>query len=933
MSEPHSPPPAPTLSLRELFDAAIEWPAAGRVAWLAEHVSDPSLREQLVRLLDGAAAPGALDIPAAERAAWIGEPEPLRPDAWVDRHIGPFRLVRPIGEGGMAVVFLGERDDPDLRQQVAVKLLRRGLASELEQRLFLRERQTLAALSHPNIARFIDGGFAEGGVPYLVLEYVDGIPIDRHAAKARLDLRARLAAMIDSCRAVAAAHRALIVHRDLKPSNILVDTEGQVKLLDFGIAKLLDGASSAQQTEFAAMTPAYAAPEQREAGVISTATDVYSLGVVLHELLLGERPRPGGTQRASSWIDADALRATGLPMDAAALGVALAGDLDNILAKALDPDPARRYPDAAALGDDLQRRLDGRPVHAHPPSRWYTARKFVQRHRGGVMITCVLLLAVLGSLGLALWQAREARQQALRANAVRDFVLSVFESARARLPRDLRPTPEQLVERAQARLAASPQIDEALRGDLDRTLGEVWLSLSAHDEADAAFAAAQSRIDRARDAAAWLALEVQRAYAWFGRGELPRVVAAMDSALPEIRRVAPQLLPRALGVLARAQLESGEVAAALANQREAARLAEASAADDSEDALVAGFALGGLLTAAQEHAEARAILQPRIAAWRAGHDAADARYVQALANLAVSSDAVGELADSEAQLREVLDLQRRIYPARHDVVANALRNLGAVLARRGALEEAHALLEQALEMQREVLGEDNIEVAITEDSLGALRAQQRQLDEAIGHYQRAIAICERGSQRNEVCPRARSNLGMAHYRAGRFVEAEREIGAALVERRVLFGDDHPTVGISLANLSNVASSRGDNARAVELSTQSVQLLERLGLGDSREGALVRQGHAMALRRSDRPQEAHAAVVRALATWRAVAPQAKPREVSMLVERAQCEMELGDAVSLRATLAEIAAVDVAPAELSPKIPTILAELRSWLDARR
>jgi serine/threonine-protein kinase len=927
MNQPPPPTIAPSPSLRALFDLAIEQPPDERAAWIDAYVSDPALRASLLRLIGAAGTPGVLDVPAVARAAAIGEVVPFTSAAWVGRRIGPYRLVRPVGEGGMAIVFLGERDDPDLRQQVAVKLLRRGLPTDLEQRLFQRERQALAALSHPHIARFIDGGIADG-VPYIVMEYVDGRPIDRHAADARLDLRARVAAMVDACRAVAAAHRALIVHRDLKPSNILVDAEGRVKLLDFGIAKLLDGTGSAPQTEFAAMTPAYAAPEQREAGAISTATDVYALGVVLHELLLGQRPRPGITQRPSSRIEADALAGAGLPPDPAAVAGALAGDLDNILAKALDPDPARRYADAAALGDDLQRHLEGRPVLAHPPSRWYTVRKFVQRHRGGVALTFALVLAVFASLGVALWQAREARQQAQRANAVRDFVLSVFEAARARLPRDLRPTPEQLVSEAQARLDAAADLDPVLRGDLDRTLGEVLLSLSAHAEADAALARVQDRVDRARDPAAWLALEVQRAHAWFGEGELARVVAAMDAALPDIRRAAPALLPRALAVLARARLESGEVADALAHQREATVLAEAAGPAGSEDVLVAGFALGGLLAAAQEHAEARAVLAPRLAAWREHHDATDARYVQALGALAVSDDALGDLASAEARLREVLDLQRRIYPARHDVVANALRNLGSVVGRRGDAEAAAALYDEALAMQREVLDPDSVEIAITEDALGVLRAGQRRLEEAIPHHERAIAICERAGLHNEVCPRARNNLGMAYYRMGQHDDARREMEAALAGRRALFGDEHPTVAYSLSTLANVAAATGDDERARELSAQAIELLERRGLGDTRDTALVRQGLAMMLRRTGRPAEGLAQVETALATWRRVAPQAKAREVSMLVERAQAQRDLGDRKAVAATLAEIESLAVPAAELSPVVPAILDELRRF-----
>lgn len=469
------------IRLREQFDALAELPAAERSTWLDAHVPDSGERAALLRLLAADTASGFLDTPASEHAARLAPEDIAQPEGLIGQQIGEFRILRALGQGGMAAVFLGERSGKDFRQQAAVKLLRRGLYSELEQRLFLRERRVLAALDHANIARLIDGGVTQAGIPYLVMEYVDGVPITRYAQTHAVDMRARLELFLTVCRAVAAAHRCLIVHRDIKPSNILVSNEGVVKLLDFGIAKLIeeDNAGDAAGT-VGVFTPGYAAPEQIAGGAITTATDVYGLGVLLHELLLGMRPEGTPTQRPSSLINthrdevtvSDASGAI-YPIAAARLRKLLRGDLDNILLKALDPEPARRYATANSFGDDIERYLRRQPVVAHPPSRLYRARKFVQRHRGGVAVTVAFLLAILASLGLALWQADVARREAVRANALRDFMVSAFVEAEPSVPREGPPRITEVVEQAIAKARADTRMHAGVRVELLSELGAV----------------------------------------------------------------------------------------------------------------------------------------------------------------------------------------------------------------------------------------------------------------------------------------------------------------------------------------------------------------------------------------------------------------------------------------------------------------------------
>jgi len=501
--------------LRLLFDIALDIPAADRAAWILRNVAEPGDRETLQRLLAAAdeIGGGFLDTPVSEHASTLAADSVLA-ESLVGQRIGVFRLVRLLGKGGMAAVFLGSRESGDFRQDVAIKLLRRGLYSEIEQRLFLRERRVLASLNHPNIARLIDGGLTDAGVPYLVMDYVDGTPITQHADARALDVRARLTLFLTVCRAVEAAHRALIVHRDIKPSNILVASDGTVKLLDFGIAKLLE--DNVEGATIGVFTPDYAAPEQIAGKVVTTATDVYALGVLLHELLLGTRPGRM-PRRPSALADANG---------DAALHRRLRGDLDNILLKALEPEPDRRYASAGALADDIERHLAGLPVAAHPPSRWYRTRKFVARHKGGVLTTAAFLLAIVAALGLALWQARIARQEAMRANVVRDFVISIFKSAGVDLPKDKRPSADDLVEQAARRLIEDSDLPAATRVDLLLALARVSISVGAHDRAIGLLDAATPLVGA--DDARVLDIKVARAQALDGKSEPAGVIALLD---------------------------------------------------------------------------------------------------------------------------------------------------------------------------------------------------------------------------------------------------------------------------------------------------------------------------------------------------------------------------------------------------------------------
>ena len=469
-------------SLRDLFEAAIELEPAARAAFLDLRCADTSLRARVERLLLADADAAALFSAGARAAALaIGDAdlaEALPPGS----RIGPFELVAVLGEGGTSTVFHARREMQGVRQDVALKVLRRGLYSPDAQRQFRRERLALGQLQHPGIARLIEGGVTDNGLAYIALDLVEGKPITDYARENRLDLRARLGLFLQVCRSVEAAHRALIVHRDLKPSNVLVTANNEVKLLDFGIAKLLDR-NDETQTRLPAFTPAYAAPEQRDGGLVTTATDVYALGILLGELVTGQR-LTGQTGRTPSSQITGGEAPGALPAAAPVTRRALRGDIDNIVLKAIETEPERRYASAGAFADDIVRMLEGRPVAAHPPSRTYRARKFIQRHRGGVAATVLFLLALVTAFGIALWQAkvardaaRDAEREAARANATKDFLIRVFRASDPRIAQD-KPrgqiTAKELID------VYAPRIDKDFASDPDTQIELLGVTASIY---------------------------------------------------------------------------------------------------------------------------------------------------------------------------------------------------------------------------------------------------------------------------------------------------------------------------------------------------------------------------------------------------------------------------------------------------------------------
>jgi serine/threonine-protein kinase len=788
--------------MEAVLDGALELPPADRRAYIdAECGDDTGLRDDVLRMLEAAGAsegflesdgPSRLQDALKDMVAATGDTEETEDvTSSMPKVVGPYRLIRPLGKGGMGQVYLAVRDDEAFKRYVAVKVIKRGMDSDEILKRFRVERQILASLTHPNIARLLDGGQTEDGVSYFVMEYVDGERIDRYCDEHRLPLEARLDLFEKVCSAVHYAHQNLIVHRDLKPANVLVTATGEVKLLDFGIAKFLNPDLTGYtlpmtREELRVMTPEYASPEQMRGGNLTTASDVYQLGVLLYELLTGHRPFRFQTmarheiekivlekepERPSTAIS----RVKDESADTSPSSVSekrrtplerlrrqLSGDLDRIVLMALRKDMDRRYQSADQLLQDITRYRQGLPVSAQTDSVLYRADRFVRRHKAGVAAGVVIALLLVVATGLSVRYAVDTAAQrnqialeAQKSQAITAFVVDLFNEASPDRVQGRDMTVRQLVDAGAERITDDPDTPAELQAALRNTIAAVYTELGSHERA----------LDLIRDNIREL------------RNRL-----GPDAASPEL---AEALYRYAYVVDEGSTTREWEEAVqlyeeALAMQRMLYGRPSAEAAQTLNDMAVSHMRL-------RQDSTAEALLQAALAERRELYAGDHEDIAETLSNLGTYAANQGDFASAERYYRESLGMSRSVLGDRHPLVADNIYNLGSVLYDLGSLEEARQLLEDAVARRERIYGPDHNETA-----------------------------------------RALSYLGRTMLAQGNFAEAERYLMRTLDIHRANAGEIDFFVGMDLRWLGILEKARGMHADAARWYVQAVNVLGQAG---------------------------------------------------------------------------------------------------------
>ncbi len=828
-----------------------------RLAPLAEAERESDLATLAAR--DGELAREVRSLLAAEArdAGFLGAPAVAsRVEGASDRRgerVGPWELLAPLGAGGMGQVFLARRADRSFDKLVAVKFVHAELLSPQLRERFAAERQALAGLENPGISRLLDGGESASGEPFLVLEYVEGSSLLDFAARQQLPRRRRIELFLQVLRSVAYAHSHLIVHRDLKPANILVTPQGEAKLLDFGVAKILapegvDGGGSgraATRTSLRALTPEYASPEQILGGATTTATDIYALGVVLFELLTGRRPYRVPTGAAQEWADA-ALHQEVSP--AAELG----RDLVAILGRALRKDPAERYATVDAFAADLQRYLDGRPVAARRGSLGYRAARFAGRHRGALTASTIALALLVALAAIAADRLRRERdratQEAETARSVAGFLATLFQNADPARTRGAKLTAREILEQGALRIERDLAAQPAVQAQLLTVLGAVQRDLGLREPARLLLEKALAL----REAGA-ASDDLARAESLYELGVLDRIDGELERARTRLElalALREQRLPpddreiaRTLAALSAVLRQEGEVDRALPLVERALEIARRS---DTEIAPAEAGRwlnnLGLLHQDAGDYERARAAFTESLAILDASEGPDSPLPALPLDNLGQVLRTMGRAAEALPNHLRAAELVRRSWGEEHPQYGTALNSLGTTLVALDRQDEALARFERAAVVYTAALGPDHPFVAWPlRNQAEALLALGRP-GPALPLFERALAI--RRAAYGEAHPetaQSLTDLGLGYAALGDLEPAERWLRAGLARSRETL--EPANLGLAEAEifLADLLVRRGRSDEPRELYEEALPLLRAAyPAGDPRIAAIEAQ---------------------------------------------------------------------------------------------
>lgn len=775
--------------IEELFEEVLSLPEEERIPFIdTACADDPELRAELINLLKADSASSDYLEEVSARIVVPTLTEVLSGnDPFLGTRLGPYEVSQVIARGGMGAVYLGRRVDGLFEQVVALKVVRMDMTAELSAR-FLKERRILAKLEHPSIARILDGGVSSEGRPWLAMEYIKGEPITDWADRKKLSIDQRLELFRSVCEAVSYAHRNLIVHRDLKPSNILVNDDGAVKLLDFGISKLLDESHTLQITHTinAPLTPEYAAPEQLTGANVSLATDVYALGVILYELLTGRKPyripsrvrreierviieeEPGKpstvvTEEISSSTEstsATSPRQISLlrNLDPQALKKRLTGDLDVIILKALRKEPERRYGSVGAFSEDILRHLNQFPVSAQADSAGYRLRKFVRRNRTFVVAATLVMVSLAGGLAIAVWQAGVARQEAenarieaQRAEELSEFLVGLFEANDPAQAQGDSILVREILDRGLEQIADELHQQPILRSYLQTTMGNIYMRLGMLNTADS----------------------------------LLSQVVATQRELPDVDPIA---LAETISLLARVYRYMGRTEEATDIEREVLGILETTFPGDFTGTSISLSSLGYLLT-----------LQ-------------------------------GAFDEAEEYLVKGYEMEHRLSDSNPtSTLGSATSNLAIMYYYRNEMDQAVLYFEESLQIQRALVGDQpHPDLAISLDNLASLLQMTERFEEAIVYSSEAMSIQRvlYGNQPHPSLVTTLNNHGVLLHHLGRYSESQEILNEVMELKVELYGYEHPSTAITMGWLGYVARSQENYDQAEELYREAIQISER-----------------------------------------------------------------------------------------------------------
>ncbi len=892
--------------VREVYLAAIRLPEDERERYIASASRGDLGIEREVRDLLAQVVPGDESMDALIAGVAHGVADTLTNEANPGT-VGPYRVLNPIGRGGMGQVWLAERADGHFEQQVAIKIVDRNRSTPELVARFRGERQILASLDHPNIARLLDGGETGDGVPYLVMDYVDGLPIDRYCDERGLTIRDRLELFLDVCAAIEYAHRNLVVHRDIKPSNILVTQDGMPKLLDFGIAKLMgpqpfDYTVAMTAADHRVLTPRNASPEQIRGRTVTTATDIYSLGLLLYQLLTGCYPYvTRGTEtyelerliceseptRPSAVVKHAFATVGPSPPSAAQLRRQLKGDLDTIVMVAMRKEPERRYATVRQLAEDVQNYLEHRPIDARGDSLGYRSGKFVRRNPGGVALAggAVLLIAVLiASYTHRLSVERDrAALEAAKAREVTHFMTELFKAADPRQSTGEAVTVDDILAHGAERVRRDMSGQPALKASLMATIGESYLNM------------------------------------WELSAARTQLADALDRLGPRLGDGHPDVI-RMRRVLGMAMSFQGDYEEALELHRKNRELLLESESPESLEVARELEQIGFILEALGEHDAGEAAYREAIDVFRALGETGRAGLASALMGYGSLLRKLGRLEEDSALQLEALAIRRDLYGERHPDYVAVLNNVANSYHARNELETAARYMEENIRLSREIYGADAIPYGVALGNYASLSHTRGDYEKAMELNREVVPIYRRGY--GDDHPRyayVHENMADALEQLGDYENAERYFLKAMDILTARFGADHLEVAITRSRYGSVLSVLGRHDEAVEQTSRALtSMLAEFGEVHTRT-LFTRNQLGMALAGAGRDEEGIEIIAAGL-TATAAEPETVPYDrVHAMKALADIHRDNGDLdTSLRHLATAIAAWEVMGAAQHPQL---------------